>query len=252
MKIVVIIPSRFGSTRFPGKPLHPITPQGKDPQVDAKPMIQWVYESAQQANTVNGVFAATDDQRIVEAVEAFGGRAIMTSAANRSGTDRVGEAANTIGLRPDDIVVNIQGDQPTFNPHQIDQVVQPLLEDRTLDMSTLAFKIIDSNEITNPKDCKVTFDQEGFALYFSRAPIPWDRDKDTPCDIYKHLGVYAYTRRFLDTFRALPDGILENVEKLEQLRVLEYGHRIKIVLTIHDSLEVDVPADIPRIEALLK
>ena len=206
-------------------------------------MIQWVYESAEQATTVNGVFVATDDQRIVEAVEAFGGRAIMTSAANRSGTDRVGEAANTIGLKPDDIVVNIQGDQPTFNPHQIDQVVQPLLDDRTLDMSTLAFKIIDPNEITNPKDCKVTFDQEGFALYFSRAPIPWDRDKDTPCDIYKHLGVYAYTRRFLDTFRALPDGILENVEKLEQLRALEYGHRIKIVLTTHDSLEVDVPAD---------
>jgi len=243
MKIVVIIPSRYGSTRFPGKPLHPIK---------TKPMIQWVCEAAVRATAVTGVCVATDDQRIVEAVEAFGGRAIMTSESNRSGTDRVGEAADKLGLDPEDIVVNIQGDQPAFNPLQIDQVVKPLLDDTELGMSTLAFKIVDPNEITDPKDCKVTFDQKGFALYFSRAPIPWDRDKVAPCDIYKHLGIYAYTRRFLDNFRSLPDGVLENVEKLEQLRVIEYGHRIKVVVTPFDSLEVDIPADIPRIEALLK
>lgn len=251
MKIVVIIPSRFGSTRFPGKPLHPITPKGQDPQTHSKPMIQWVYETAQTAHRVSSVFVATDDQRIVQAVEAFGGQVVMTSASNRSGTDRVGEAAAAIGLDPEDIIVNIQGDQPVFDARQIDQVVQPLLDDPALKMSTLAFKIIDPGEITNPKDCKVTFDHKGMALYFSRAPIPWDRDQNTPCDIYKHLGVYAYTKGFLDIFRRLPDGVLENIEKLEQLRALEYGHRIKVVITPFDSLEVDIPADIPRIEALL-
>ena len=242
MKIVVIIPSRYGSTRFMGKPLSPLK---------TKPMIQWVYETAKQVSSVNEVFVATDDRRIVQAVEAFGGKAIMTGRANRSGTDRVGEAAATLGLNPEDIVVNIQGDQPAFNPLQIDQVVKPLLDEKDLGMSTLAFKIVDLKEITNPKDCKVTFDQNGYALYFSRAPIPWDRDKTAVCDVYKHLGIYAYTKHFLDSFRRLPDGVLENIEKLEQLRALEYGHRIKVNITPFDSPEVDVPADIARIEALL-
>ena len=155
-------------------------------------MIQWVYEAAQRATSVSAVYVATDDARIIRAVEAFGGQAIMTGEDNRSGTDRVGEAAEKIGLDPEDIVVNIQGDQPTFNPLQIEQVVKPLLDDQEIEMSTLAFKIVDRQEITNPKDCKVTFDHQGYALYFSRAPIPWDRDGTATRDAYKHLGIYAY------------------------------------------------------------
>ena len=243
MKIVVIIPSRYGSTRFAGKPLA---------LIKGKPMIQWVYETAKNGKGVFDVVVATDDQRIVDAVERFEGRALMTGEENRSGTDRVAEAARKMGLHPNDIVVNIQGDQPAFVAAHIDEVVNPLIHNREAEMTTLAFKILDPQERTNPKDCKVIFDCQGYALYFSRSPIPYARDTDTVFDTYKHLGIYAYTRRFLDTFRKLPSGRLETIEKLEQLRALEHGHRIKVVVTEYDSPEVDVPADIPHIEAMMK
>lgn len=239
MKIAVVIPSRYASTRFQGKPLALIC---------GKPMIRMVYERAVQAGKITDVVVATDDQRIVDAVTSFGGRAMMTSASNRSGTDRVAEAAEKIGLGPDDIVVNIQGDQPLIRPECIDEVVAPFFAEPDLGMSTLAFAIIEEDEFTNPKDVKVTFDNNGYALYFSRSPIPFDRDGDSSFDMYKHLGVYAYTRRFLEMFRSLPQGKLETIEKLEQLRALEYGHRIKVVVTRHDSPEVDLPEDIVRIE----
>lgn len=242
MKIAVIIPSRYGSTRFDGKPLA---------RIAGKPMIQMVYERAMQAEKVSEVVIATDDRRIIDAVERFGGRAVMTSEANRSGTDRVAEAAEKIGLGPDDIVINIQGDQPLIRPECLDDAVAPFLTDSGLEMSTLAFPIIRQEEITNPKDVKVTFDNNGYALYFSRSTIPFDRDGDSRFDTYKHLGVYAYTRRFLDEFRSLPEGRLEKIEKLEQLRAIEYGHRIKVVVTAYDSPEVDLPEDIARIEKLL-
>jgi len=243
MKIVVIIPSRYGSTRFAGKPLA---------LIKGKPMIQWVYETAKNGKGVFDVVVATDDQRIVDAVERFEGRALMTGEENRSGTDRVAEAARKMGLHPNDIVVNIQGDQPLFDTSHIEDVVRPLTNSSAVEISTLAYKIDDSPEITNPKDCKVIFDCQGYALYFSRSPIPCARDTGTVFDTYKHLGIYAYTRRFLDTFRKLPSGRLETIEKLEQLRALEHGHRIKVVVTEFDSPEVDMPADIPRIEAMMK
>lgn len=243
MKIVVVIPARYGSTRFAGKPLS---------LIKGKPMIQWVYEIARNGKGVSDVVVATDDQRIVDAVARFGGRAMMTAEENRSGTDRVAEAAQKMGLLPDDIVVNIQGDQPAFVTAHIDGVVNPLVHTEEAEMTTLALKIVDPQEITNPKDCKVIFDSQGYALYFSRSPIPCARDIDTVFDTYKHLGIYAYTKRFLDTFRKLPTGSLETIEKLEQLRALEHGHRIKVVVTKYDSPEVDVPADIPRIEAMMK
>jgi 3-deoxy-manno-octulosonate cytidylyltransferase (CMP-KDO synthetase) len=242
MKIVAIIPSRYGSTRFAGKPLA---------LIEGKPMIQWVYEIAKTGKGVSDVVVATDDQRIVDAVERFDGCAMMTGDENRSGTDRVAEAAQKMGLLPDDVVVNIQGDQPAFVTAHIDGVVNTLVHAGEAEMTTLAFKIIDPQEITNPKDCKVTFDNRGYALYFSRSPIPCARDADTVFSTYKHLGIYAYTKRFLDTFRKLPAGMLETIEKLEQLRALEHGHRIKVVVTEYDSPEVDVPADIPRIEAMM-
>ncbi|MFH2066800.1 MAG: 3-deoxy-manno-octulosonate cytidylyltransferase [Pseudomonadota bacterium] len=240
MKIAVVIPSRYASTRFDGKPLA---------LIGGKPMIRMVYERAVQAKKITEVVVATDDQRIVDAVIAFGGRAMMTSESNRSGTDRVAEAAEKIGLGPDDIVVNIQGDQPLIKSECIDEVVAPFFTEPDLGMSTLAFAIIEEDEFTNPKDVKVTFDNNGYALYFSRSPIPFDRDGDSLFDMYKHLGVYAYTRRFLEMFRSLPQGRLEKIEKLEQLRALEYGHRIKVVVTRHDSPEVDLPEDIVRIES---
>lgn len=243
MKIVAIIPSRFGSTRFDGKPLAPIA---------GKPMIQHVYEAASRAERIHQVVVATDDQRIVDAVEEFGGRVVMTSESQRSGTDRAAEAAQILDMAMEDIVINVQGDQPLMDPRCLDEVVAPFHSDPQLGMSTLAFRIADPQEYTNPKDVKVVLNRNGDALYFSRAPIPFARDDDGDFDSYKHLGVYAYTRRFLEIFRELPTGSLERIEKLEQLRALEFGHRVKVVITEYDSPEVDLPADIARIEALIK
>jgi 3-deoxy-manno-octulosonate cytidylyltransferase (CMP-KDO synthetase) len=241
MKIAVIIPARYESTRFPGKPLG---------LFNGKPMIQHVYERVSLSNIVTKITVATDDQRIYDVVYGFGGNAVMTGKENRSGTDRVAEAAEKIGLDHDDIVINIQGDQPKVHPRHLLDVVDPFKTEPDTEMSTLAFKIVKKVEITNPKDCKVTFDTRGYALYFSRSPIPCARDADTIFDTYKHLGIYAYTRRFLETFRNLPEGRLEAIEKLEQLRAIEYGYQIKVVITEHDSPEVDLPEDIPRIEKL--
>jgi len=239
MKIVAIIPSRYGSTRFDGKPLAVIA---------GKPMIRLVYERAIRAEKISDVFVATDDSRIYDAVLGFGGKAVMTSAESRSGTDRVAEAAEKIGLAMDDIVVNVQGDQPFFYQACINDLVEPFFADPDLGISTLAFKIINKREITDPKDVKVTFDSAGFALYFSRSPIPFGRDSSDSFDVYKHLGFYAYTRNFLEIYRNLPRGRLEVIEKLEQLRALEYGHKIKVIVTDYDSPEVDLPEDIARVE----
>jgi 3-deoxy-manno-octulosonate cytidylyltransferase (CMP-KDO synthetase) len=241
MRIAAIIPSRYGSTRFEGKPLA---------LINGKSMIQRVYESAKQSRRISEVVVATDDDRILEAVRSFGGQVLMTSVTLRSGSDRVAEAAKQIGLAPEEIAINVQGDQPLVHPECFDAVVEPLLKDPSLGMSTLGYKITDRREYHNPKDCKLVMDHQGNALYFSRAAIPFARDGgDFP--VYKHLGVYAYTRRFLDLFRQLPTGRLEEIEKLEQLRALEYGHRIRVVITSHDSPEVDLPEDIARIERMI-
>jgi len=239
MKIATIIPARYQSSRFEGKPLASIL---------GKPMIQHVYERAALSKATDMTFVATDDHRIQEAVEGFGGQVIMTNTVHHSGTDRLAEAATLLKLELNDIVINVQGDQPLIDPRSLDQVIAPFKTDDQLDMTTLAFRIIDTREKINPKDVKVVFDKDGNALYFSRAPIPFGRDKPA-VDMYKHLGVYAYRRRFLDRFNQFPQGILENIEKLEQLRVLEYGVPIRVVITQFDSPEVDVPDDIQRIEA---
>ncbi|MBW1695496.1 MAG: 3-deoxy-manno-octulosonate cytidylyltransferase [Deltaproteobacteria bacterium] len=243
MKIVVIIPARYASTRFDGKALVSIA---------GKSMIQRVYERSVKAQRVSKVVVATDDLRIIEAVEKFGGKAIMTSDKNRTGTDRVAEAAEKLGLELNDIVINVQGDQPLLDPRCLDQVVDPLLTESNIDISTLAVKIFNEREKTDPKDIKVTFDNKGFALYFSRSTIPFGRDGSFKYDVFKHLGVYAYTRRFLEVFRHLPSGRLEEIEKLEQLRALEHGYRIRVVQTPYDSPEVDLPIDIERIEKILE
>ena len=241
MKIATIIPARYQSSRFEGKPLA---------KINDKPMIQHVYERAARSRATDMTVVATDDQRIQEAVEAFGGKVIMTDTVHHSGTDRLAEAAALLKLEMNDIVINVQGDQPLIDPRSLDQVISPFETDDTLDMTTLVFRIVDSREKINPKDVKVVFDKNGNALYFSRAPIPFGRDKPAE-DMYKHLGVYAYRRRFLDTFSQFPQGILERIEKLEQLRVLENGMPLRVVVTPYDSPEVDIPDDIQRIETII-
>jgi 3-deoxy-manno-octulosonate cytidylyltransferase (CMP-KDO synthetase) len=239
---IAVIPSRYGSSRLEGKPLALIA---------GKSMVQRVYEQAQKSNSITKTIVATDDERILNAVKAFGGDAVMTSDECRSGTDRVAQTADILNLGPDEIIVNIQGDQPVFDPRTIDELIAPFNDDPDLMMSTLAFKIKDKREITDPKDVKVTFDRNGFALYFSRAQIPYPRDKETKADFYKHLGFYAYKKSFLDKLVTLPTGTCEHIEKLEQLRVLEFGYQIKVVITPYDSPEIDLPEDIKRIEAKL-
>ena len=242
VQVVCIIPSRYESTRFPGKPLADLC---------GKPMIQHVYERVLRAKTVSSAAVATDDERIFAAVRAFGGRAVMTSPRHRSGTDRIAEAVETMGLQDDDIVVNIQGDQPLFEPVQVDEVVGPLLADASIPMSTLIYRIVRGEEITHPNAVKTVFDHDHFALYFSRATIPFVRNSGKKADYFKHHGIYAYRRDFLRTFAALPEGVLERLEALEQLRALEHGYRIKVVVTPHDSVEVDTPQELERVRRLL-
>lgn len=243
-KAYVFIPARFASSRLPGKPLQLIAGQ---------PMIQRVYERIAQASNVAGIYVATDDERIAEVVQAFGGQAVMTPAELESGTDRIAKAAQQLGLPDNSLIVNVQGDQPLIHPSSIDAVIAPFLEpdyDGSFEMSSLSYKIVEPEEIHNSQDVKLVTDLKGFALYFSRAAIPYGRDTATH-DYYKHLGVYAYTKRFLEVFKNLPPSRLESIEKLEQLRVLEQGYKIKIMPSKYDSPGVDVPGDVERLEALI-
>lgn len=244
MRVVGIIPSRYGSTRLPGKALKPIL---------GKPMIQRVYERAAQARMLDGLYVATDDDRIVRTVEAFGGRAVMTSPTHRSGTDRLAEAAQSISA---DIVVNIQGDQPFVDPVMIEEAVQPLLDDASLDMSTLMHPILRQESFSDPGVVKVVVDLAGNALYFSRSLIPYPRENNSH-SVYEHVGLYAYRRDFLLTFARLAPTILEQVESLEQLRALEHGYRIRVVETKaadHEfsGLSIDTQQDLERAEGMLR
>ena len=244
-KVIAIIPARYHSNRFEGKPLAPIL---------GKPMIQHVVERAQQVNLISRVVVATDDVRIADAVTSFGGEVVMTRSDHASGTDRLAEAAELIDISEHDIIVNIQGDQPLFPADVINQVAGPMLEDPALPMSTLIYKIIRPEEIDDPNHVKTVFDRHGNALYFSRASIPFQRNPDEPTKptYYKHLGFYAYRKGFLLTFVSLPEGEWEKFEKLEQLRALEYGYTIRVVLTEYDSIEVDTPKDVERVEEFLR
>ncbi len=245
IEVVAIIPARYKSNRFEGKPLASIC---------GKPMIQHVVERAKKVKLLSRIVVATDDIRIGECVESFGGEFVLTRDDHVSGTDRLAEAAEKIGISEHDIVVNIQGDQPLFPEEIVEQVARPLLDDPALPMSTLMYKIIRKEEINDPNHVKTVFDRDNYALYFSRAPIPFQRnpeDTETPT-YYKHLGFYAYRKGFLLSFVALPEGEWERFEKLEQLRALEFGYRIKVTLTEHDSIEVDTVEDLKRVEAFLK
>lgn len=242
--IAGIIPARFGSTRLPGKALRPIL---------GKPMIQRVYERCLRADVLDLVCVATDDERIVRTVEAFGGRAVLTSPQHTTGTDRLAEAVAQIDAR---IVVNIQGDQPFIDPMMIAEAVQPLLDDESLPMSTLMHPISRPQDLQDPGVVKVVVDRAGCALYFSRSRIPYPRTA-WPHRVYEHVGLYVYRREFLLMLAGLAPTPLEQVESLEQLRVLEHGYRIRVVETRCPDSEfggfsVDTPADLERAEAMLR
>lgn len=243
-RIVAFIPARYGSTRFPGKPLALIA---------GTPMIQHVYERVSEAKKVDEVYVATDDKRIAEAVESFGGKFVMTSSALRSGTDRCAAAARKIKA---DIVVNVQGDEPVISPKTIDAAVAALLKSPGSVMSTAAVPINDRDLLFSENVVKVVAAKNGDALYFTRSTIPFLRgvkqqDYLRNFKFLKHLGIYIYTNDFLQKLTNLKETPLEAAEKLEQLRVLENGYRIKVAVVEEDSISVDVPSDITAVEEFL-
>jgi 3-deoxy-manno-octulosonate cytidylyltransferase (CMP-KDO synthetase) len=240
--VLAVIPARFASTRLPGKPLASIA---------GKPMIQHVVERVRRAQLVKSILVATDDERIKRAVEGFGGQAILTRPDHRTGTDRVAEVATHVDA---DLYVNIQGDEPLIDPGTVDAVVAAMLEDDSVQIATPCSAITQQNEIMDPNIVKVARDFDGNGLYFSRAPIPWVRDTNTTVAArhWKHIGLYAFRRDTLLEFPTLPPGELEHIEQLEQLRWLENGFRIRVVETDYDAVSVDVPADIERVEKLLR
>ena len=241
-RVVIVIPARYGSTRLPGKPLVMLA---------GKPMVQRVYERAKIAKSASRVIVATDDQRIVKAVEAFGGEARMTRPDHRTGTERIAEvAAHSEG----DVFVNVQGDEPLLDPQAVDTAVNSLLEDPPAAISTVAVPIKTPGDIMDPNVVKTVLDFDGNALYFSRAPIPWVRDTTAHQVVrhLKHLGLYVFQRDALLEYPTLPRGELERIEQLEQLRWMENGWKIRVAEVEHDAVSVDVPEDVARVEKLLQ
>jgi len=237
-QVVAIVPARYESTRLPGKPLA---------LIDGKPMIRHVYERTRAVDLVERVLVATDDPRIADVVRGFGGDVVMTSAAHQSGTDRIAEVAATLDA---EIVVNVQGDLPFLDADMLGATIALMRADSTLPMATVMTPIRDAAEMANPNVVKVVTDRDGYALYFSRSPLPyWRRPADGILG-YKHIGLYAYRREFLLTFARLAPTPLERAESLEQLRALEWGFRIKVAETSTAGVEVDTPEDLERARVL--
>lgn len=248
MDAIGIIPARYGSTRFEGKVLA---------DLGGKPVIQHVYERAKQAKLLDDLIVACDDERVKNAVTKFGAKVVMTSADQPTGTDRLTEVVNPIDVK---VVVNIQGDEPFVQPTMIDQIVLALLSSNSKTaMATVIKKIEDEKELYDSNCVKVVVDKDGNALYFSRNCIPFVRDKEgldsksilEAITFYKHIGLYGYTKDFLFTFKNLPKSRLEEAEKLEQLRALEHGYKIKTIVTKFDTVGIDTPADLERAKELL-
>jgi 3-deoxy-manno-octulosonate cytidylyltransferase (CMP-KDO synthetase) len=240
-RVVAIVPARYESTRLPGKPLA---------LIDGKPMIQHVFERTRRVALVDHVLVATDDGRIADTVRGFGGDVVMTRSDHPSGTDRIAEVARDLDA---EVIVNVQGDLPFLEAAMVDAAVSLMRADSALPMATLKTPIRDVAEMTNPNVVKVVTDRDGYALYFSRSPLPYWRDAAATTNGvlgYKHIGLYAYRRDFLLTFARLAPTPLEAAEKLEQLRALEWGFRIKVAETVGVGIEVDTPHDLERARAL--
>lgn len=259
MRTIGIIPARWKSQRFEGKVLA---------KLNGKPLIQHVWERAKESKVLDDLIIAADNDEVIKAVQAFGGKAVYTSKDQPSGTDRIAEVVNPIDV---EVVVNIQGDEPLIHHSMIDGLANALLEDKTVPMATVVKKITDKKEILNPNVVKVVIDKDSCALYFSRSPIPHYRrggEHHSILDIYswlfahpeegknefyyKHIGIYAYTKDFLFTYTNLPKSHLEEIEKLEQLRALENGYKIKTIETEFDTVGVDTPEDLRHVEEKLK
>ena len=240
MKTIIVIPARYKSSRFPGKPLVKIL---------GKPMIQWTCEKA-AASKADIVIVATDDLRIKEAVESFGFQAVMTSKSHQSGTDRIAEAIQNIDA---DLIINLQGDEPILPSQVIDQLIDTMQVNTSLEMATVAVPgSIDSEEYQDPNTVKVVRDNQGKALYFSRSPLPYFRNKPENAKCLFHWGIYAYRRSFLEQYIKWPQSELEKIESLEQLRALENGASIQVTIAHEKALGVDVPEDIAKVEEFLK
>lgn len=245
MDVIGVIPARFSSTRFEGKVLA---------KIYDKPLVQYVYENARRARLLDDLVVATDDQRVVEAVEEFGGKVVLTAKEHRSGSDRLKEVVSQIDVK---VVVNIQGDEPLVQPIMIDELARTLLdqpatpEGTRTEMATIVKKIEAQEEVSNPDVVKVVFDKDGFALYFSRSPIPYKSKGKQIINHYKHIGLYAYSKDFLFRFSNFTVSGLEKAEKLEQLRALENGCRIKVIETNYETIGVDTREDLERVRKCL-
>lgn len=245
MKVVAVIPARYGSTRFPGKPLA---------RLAGKPLIQHVWERARAIPSVEAVYVATDDHRIYDAVLAFGGKPILTSREHPSGTDRVAEVCRSLDV---DLVVNIQGDEPLVDGVAVDRLVRSMLADPTIGIGSLAHPIDDEGELLDPNAVKVVLNRKGDALYFTRSPIPYWREVGGPRSVrgpvtpLRHIGLYAYRRPVLLRLAAWPPTPLEQTEALEQLRALEHGEAIRILVVERPAPGVDTPEDLERVRRIL-
>ena len=240
MEIHCFIPARFSSTRLPGKPLIPIR---------GKPLIQWVYENALKISIFKEIWVATDDERIIKTVKKFGGKALMTSPLHTSGTERVKEACGILGFKNEDIIVNLQGDEPVVDGESVKKLVKVFKEDPGLWMGTLAYPSSNQSEFYDPNVVKVITDKNGFALYFSRSPIPYPRDGKI--EFLKHLGVYIFRWELLKKWDLLKPSPWEKKEKLEQLRPLYNCIPIKVVIAFKDSIGVDTREDLEKLERYL-
>lgn len=239
--VAAILPARWGSTRFPGKALHMIA---------GKPLIQHVWERTRLAKSISQVIVATDDIRIAEAAFDFGAEVAMTSSKHQSGTDRIAEVAKK--LKGISHVLNVQGDEPMVDPALLNRFARTLLADPKLDMVTSANVFLPEDEPNNPNIVKVVFDREGTALYFSRSPIPYIRSAADAVPYYRHQGLYGFSLKFLLQFVKWKPSALEKAEQLEQLRALENGARIRVLITKHASVGVDTPADAVQAEGLIR
>jgi 3-deoxy-manno-octulosonate cytidylyltransferase (CMP-KDO synthetase) len=235
--VIAVVPARYGSSRLPAKALA---------EIAGVPMVVRVWRQASKAKLVARVIVATDDERIAAPVRAAGGEAMLTAPAHQSGTDRIAEVASKVVA---DIYLGVQGDQPFIAPADLDALAAAMRSDGSIEMATLATPIVDQVEWTDPNKVKVVCGADGHALYFSRSPIPYARDGGMPRGALRHIGVYAYRRDFLLKFAALGVGVLESVEKLEQLRALEHGYKIKVVRSAAPSMEVDTADDLARARA---
>lgn len=241
MKIVSVIPARYASTRFPGKPLASIL---------GKPMIQYVYERVSLVQEIDAVYVATDDQRIFDAVKSFGGSVLMTSSTHTCGTDRLAECAEVLKICDEDLILNIQGDEPLIRPEMVKDLIS-IFDDKSVYMGTLKKKITEKSELNDPNIVKVVTDSFDDALYFSRYCIPYERNSEFAVH-YKHVGAYGYTKEFLMKYSKMSKAKLEHTESLEQLRVLESGYKIRVKETNYSTIGVDTAEQLERVEERMR